>query len=413
MPRQHPFRVTRPGPYAPHALRRCARPGFTIVELLVVSAISVLLMTVGVTVYLNCLKIYREGQGVTNVYETAKLVNRDLRDLLGNVVPVPGDWINTSPLKVRRFGGGPNTPVVPDVGTNMATENGVDVNYSSWFGDAKSRYYSNVASGGWAGVSAEGLDKIFSGPQDKAPGYSGEFGNEGYQRRSVTSGWGIELDPSKWKVGMNNQYASDQNNAWKGWWMPGFYGKRNGLNATVLAKNDYQVGSWGWPRADYRLDADADDSNKRNVACWFYAEDRFFNSPYTLTLDNANIVLASIKFTLGTNADGNEETQLSFLTHHITGFDHPTHNGNGLVRSDAAYGNMMRQIKITPYYLNDGALTEMQDAEIGASLSGVPGAPNAGDKMPRCFDVRYSLRNLANNQRFRFVLRAYCYSNPH
>ena len=178
----------------------------------------------------------------------------------------------------------------------------------------------------------------------------------------------------------------------------------------MLASNGAGAGSWGWPRPDYRLDADADDlTNHKNVACWFYAEDRFYNSPYTLALDNSNVVLASLKFSLKT-VNNNEDTQLSFLNHQVAGFDHSEMAGIGVVRSDAAYGNMLRSIEIKPYYLNNGTLTVMNDAALGASSMGAPLA--GGDVVPRCFDVRYTLRNLSNNQRFKFSFRSFCRTNP-
>ncbi len=253
--------------------------GFTIIELLVVTAISILLMTVGVTVYLTCLKIYREGQGVTNVFETAKMVNRDLHDLLGNVVPVPGNWIRT-PLRVRCFPGGVDIP------PNTATEEGIDYWYSAWYGDGKWQYMSNTATP--IGYSSDPLSKDFrfSGAQDGASlGGYGNYFTDGHRRGGYPDNW----------YNTNNQNANDQNLGGRAWWMPAFFGQRDGSDATILKTYDFRVGSWGWPRADYRLDANSDNlGSHHNVACWFYAEDRHFNSAKTLALDNANIVLASV-----------------------------------------------------------------------------------------------------------------------
>src|SRR5688500_2422002 len=67
--------------------------GYTLLELLVVCAISVLLMTVIIFIYANSLKVYRESHGMMEVLETAKILNRDLRDYLGNVVAIPGKWV--------------------------------------------------------------------------------------------------------------------------------------------------------------------------------------------------------------------------------------------------------------------------------------------------------------------------------
>src|SRR5687768_25704 len=71
----------------------------TLVELLVVTAISVMLMTVLAFIYANSLKLYQESQGMQEIYETAKILNRDLRDALNNVVPVPGAWIKPVTIK--------------------------------------------------------------------------------------------------------------------------------------------------------------------------------------------------------------------------------------------------------------------------------------------------------------------------
>ena len=337
-----------------------------------VVAISVLLMTVSVTVYLNCLKIYREGQGVANVFETSKLVNRDLRDLLAHVVPLPGSWLPAQ-LQTRKFPGR----------AGDAGESEVSFNYVEWYNPSRFKRMSNTfQSFNWG---SETTDNTFSGPQDAPSGARGE---------------GRSIDPAAWATRGANQII-------KSWWMPGFFGKRDGANPALLAANDFQAGSWGWPRADYRLDADADHlASHANIACWFYTEDRFFNSPTTLALDNANIVLASLKFSMRV-VDGEEETQLSILKHHICGNDHPTMNGVGLIRSDVSFGNMLRAIEIKPFYLNAGALTTMDDAALGSSLS-TGAAVAGGNEVPRCFDVRYTLRNLTNNQRYKFVLRVYC-----
>ena len=79
--------------------------GFTLVEVLVVTAISLMLMMAGTFIYLTCLKIYRENQEMTEVMQTARLLERDLRDALGNVVPLRGAWITP---QVHLFPGQPD-----------------------------------------------------------------------------------------------------------------------------------------------------------------------------------------------------------------------------------------------------------------------------------------------------------------
>lgn len=198
--------------------------------------------------------------------------------------------------------------------------------------------------------------------------------------------------------------------------MPGFFGKRDGTLAAadgsgrkILEVNDVVAGSWGWPRADYRMDVNLDVPGKpQYAACWFYAEQRNFNSPCTLTLDNASIVLVSIKFSARNAGKPSEETQLSILRHQIAGFDTAI---KGLVRHDQATGNMLRSIKIRPYFVAaDGTLSPMDDSALGSNIQGAPAA--GGEEIPRCFDIDYTLRNPVSLQLYDFSLRVYCNSNP-
>ena len=343
------------------------RVGFTLLEVMLVTAISLLLVGVGTFTYINCLKIYKESQGITSVFETSKLIGRDLRDFLGNIVPLRGDFITP---QCRNFPGGNDTDASK-----------VSWSYLWWL---RNYSYQNVIN-----YAEFRPDVRFSGPQDGRSGYLDHV-QRGDSRTGAPGAWG-------------SNFAAT---AYKDWWLPGFYGKRDGGNAAVLSKYTVEAGSWGWPRPDYRLDADADDlTNHKNVACWFYAEDRYFESPYTLALDNSNIVLASVKFSVGM-VGGGQETQLSFIKHHVNGFDHSTMGGTGLLRADSAYGKMLRAASITPRYLDDtGTLKEMKDGELGANLIGqaVPG----GAEVPYCFDVRFRLRNPSSLQTHAFSLRIF------
>ncbi len=366
---------------------RLRRRGFTLLEVMVVTAISLMLVGVSTFIYMNCLKIYKDSQGITGVYETAKLVNRDMRDFLNNIVPMRGQWVTPQCILMP---GQPNTD-----------DSKVNWYFTGWYN--RGPYYANSNAGGY--------DSLFSGPQDTRSGYI-DWQHVGAWR----GGW----DPAGWSAMMNWVYPYMPGSVanLKDWWLPGFYGKRNGVDPAVLKDSDILVGSWGWPRPDYRLDADADKiasggaslASGGNVACWFYAEERNFNSPYTLSLDNNNIVLASLKFSVR-QVDNHEETQLSFLRHHMCGFDHSYKGGTGLMRADQSFGNMLRAIKITPCYLNaSGVMLPMDDGELGCTLAGTTVA--GGTQVPRCFDIAYTLRNPSTLQAYQFALRVYCRSNP-
>ncbi len=344
--------------------------GFTLVELLVVTAASLLLVGVGTFTYSGSLRIYKDSQGATAVYETAKLINRDLRDFLGNLVPLRGDHIAP---KTYLFPGQPTCD-----GSNICFA------YISW-GERWKRYF-NVPYV-WPFYYP---DREFSGPQD---------GGGGARRKLAT--------PQEWGA----LFGWDDYHPAADWWLPGFFGQRNGADPNILKENTALVGSWGWPRPDYRIDADADDmAAHNNVACWFYAEDRYFNSVYSLALDTPNIVLASMKFSVST-VNNRQETQLSFLKHHVGGFDHSFMGANGKIRSDAGYGNMLRAIRIVPYYKDAaGALHEMDDTALGCNRAGNTVA--GGSEVPYCFDVRFMLRNPANLQRHAFALRLYNHNIP-
>lgn len=390
--------------------------GFTLIELLVVSAISIVLMTVGAFIYSNCLKIYQEGLGVQSVFETSKYINRDLRTYLGNVVPVPGAFISP---KTKLF------PPIPD-----ATQANLDSFY--WAGWLRPNAYTNRndVANPWGFPY---YDKYFSGAQTTQADW--EEGHVGWARQG--GGWSSD-EPWSYCSGV---MAGPEPSAW---WMPGFFGKRDGANANILKYYDLRVASFGWPQADYRMDADADKLGSvlypagggaggpggggapgggggapgggpampgtgQVVSCWFYAEDRNFDSVHTQALDNANIVLVSIKFSMDL-VNNREETQLSFLRHHMCGFDG---NGQKWLRADQTYANMLRSIKIDPIYVdNAGAMQVMDDNAIGCDLLGTPktGA-GVGLAIPRAFDIRYTLINPANQKRHRFSLRVYCQSN--
>lgn len=150
-------------------------------------------------------------------------------------------------------------------------------------------------------------------------------------------------------------------------------------------------------------------ANGRLVSCWFYAEARDFDSVYTKSLDNSNIVLVSFKFSMDL-VKNREETQLSFLRHQIAGFDG---NGQKYIRADQSYGNMLRAIKIDPLYFNaSGELALIDNAALGCDLNGVASTdPNEGQELPRAFDVRYTLINPANMRPYRFAVRIYSASN--
>ncbi|MCW8131116.1 MAG: prepilin-type N-terminal cleavage/methylation domain-containing protein [Planctomycetota bacterium] len=393
-----------------------ARRGFTIVELLVVSAISIMLMTVGAFIYSNCLKIYQEGNGVQSVFETSKFINRDLRTYFGNVVPVPGAFITP---RTRRF---------PGQGDVSVTQTELDSFY--WYVSSRVTAMSNANVSGY---DLYGYDKYFSGAQSAHSNI--EDGRVGWMRASAGS-WSPETPGAA--AGATRQ-AGHEHSAW---WMPGFFGRRNGSDLNTLKYYDIRVGSWGWPRADYRLDADADKLGTvlyssgsggsgggggaggsggggggggvpgagQNVACWFYAEDRNFDSIYTKTLDNSNIVLVSVKFSMDL-VNNREETQLSFLRHQICGLDG---NGQKWLRADQSYTNMLRAIKIEPLYVNSasGNLVVMDDAALGCNLGGVASTdPLAGREIPRAFDIRYTLVNPANQRPYRFGMRIYCQTN--
>lgn len=377
-------------------MMRNIQRGFTIVELLIVSAISILLMTVGAYIYSNCLKIYMEGNGAQAVYETSKFVTRDLRTYLGNVVPVPGAYITT---RAWQFAGLP-----ADSGPSV-----LDSYY--WYAAGGSRPIAMIDAT-LPGYDIPQFELYFSGAQTAQPNASN--GEVGWMRFSA-SDWGPETPGAAAGAGVG------WGNAFSAWWMPAFYGKRDGANSKILRNYDLRAGSWGWPRADYRLDADADvlspvlnggsptAANGRLISSWFYAEAHDFDSVYTKALDNPNIVLVSIKFSMDL-VKNREETQLSFLRHQIGGFDG---NGQRYVRAEQTYGNMLRSIKIDPLYINSsGELALMDDTALGCDLKGTPSTdPNAGREIPRAFDIRYTLTNPANMRPYRFALRIYCGSN--
>lgn len=407
-------------------LTRRVRPGagYTLIEILVVSAISLLLMTVIAFIYTSSLRVYQESQGLAMVYETAKLINRDLRNTLGYCVPVPGNWIRPQTLKFP--------------GNADATKATLD----PWYLETQS---TEGAKSTWM-VNNQNFDELFSGSQFRYGSTSGQ--PDGSNRRGLYKGWPSYDNMANWGYAYYNfrSGATNGNYGLRSYWMPAFFGRRDfggsgtassGNVSTVMESNDIRAGSWGWPRADYRLDVDIDRPSQINakplanstanhpvISCWFYAESRVFNSPYTLALDNPNIVLVSFKFShkLPTGSSvgksgalspaSPETTQLSMLRHTIGGFDI---SKPGLLRSDETVGSMLRAIKITPYYINPASnqLEEMTDAELNSTLASgatvdASRTSAAGFAQPRCFDIEYSLRNPYGQQRYDFALRVYC-----
>ena len=333
-----------------------------------VTAISLLLLGATTWIYVGAMRVYRRTQALENIYATARLFNRDLRDFFGKVVPVPGSWLTPACLQ---FPGTPN-----------ATSNDIDGYYLN----------SNSSPSKSAAMQHNTVwDNFFSRAQFPSP-LTDDC--QGLQRGP----WG-GTDALQWAQ------TPDVISGLQGWWMPGFYGQRDGSNPAVLAANDIMAGSWGWPRPDYRLDMDFDDpADHHTAACWFYAEDRRFNSARTLALDNANVVLVSLKASRRM-VNGRETTSLAFLRHQIVGFD-STH-GN-LLREEQTLGNLLRSIRITPYCLaSDERLVPMDDAALGCGLTGAP-LPSGGTARPRCFDIEYTLRDEDTHAAHSFSLRVYC-----
>ena len=409
-----------------HADLNPRQAGYTLIEILIVSAISLLLMTVIAFIYTGSLRVYQEAQGQALVYETAKQINRDLRNTLGFCLPVPGNWINPKTLK---FPGNAN-----------ATK----ANLDPWYLETISA--GDVSKSGWM-TNDQTYDVMFSGSQ-----FRGTMTQpDGSKKSGLFKGWPSFDNMRQWGYAYYHFKGGSANGNYglRSYWMPAFFGRRDfkGVGkstsaklTTVMEANDVRAGSWGWPRPDYRMDVDIDRADQINakpllnsvaksptIACWFYAESRVFNSPYTLALDNPNIVLVSFKFSHTQAVAGKvsgsvttpaqpETTQLSMLRHSIGGFDLAN---AGMLRADESTGNMLRAIKITPYYINpvSNELEEMTDKQLnskqasGAAVDASNKSPD-GDAVPRCFDVQYSLRNPYGNVRYDFALRVYSQINP-
>lgn len=203
--------------------------------------------------------------------------------------------------------------------------------------------------------------------------------------------------------------------------MPAFFGRRHdggALKDEIIEADNIMAGSWGWPRPDYRLDADIDKleagtkpplSEGGNLCCWFYSESRYFSSPYTLALDNANIHLTSLKVSVK-SAGIEPYSKISILKHQIVGFDTAS---QGMVKGDLSFGRMLRRIKIEPYYLDSTKnLALMGDAQLGCDLKGVSTASGTGLENPRCFDVTFTLQNPGNLQKHKFGFRVFHQNNP-
>jgi prepilin-type N-terminal cleavage/methylation domain-containing protein len=362
------------------------RRGYTLIELLVVTGISVLLMTVLAFIYSNALKVYNESQGMQEVFEASKIINRDLRDAFANVVPVPGGWINPQTMK---FPGNPDATTATLDWRYLDSSGGAYADWTEYLPHKNVVMTNNVVYDTWFSKSQRpqnGSDLNFA------------WAGLGYFK----GGWGSG-DSASWK-----DTPANYSGGWA-WWMPAFFGQRDASTTALLQSNDIMAGSWGWPRADYRMDVDLDNLPAHgNMACWFYSEYKNYRSPGTLALDNANIVLISIKFSRKLNASNKEETQLSFLRHQIVGLDIES---SGKLREDQSTFNMIRQIKITPYCLDaGGAMKKMDDNALGASITGAPAG--AGDGVPRAFDIEYTLRNRVNMQPYHFAMRVFCATNP-
>lgn len=367
----------------PARSRAAARRGFTLVEIMVVCVVSILLMTTVAVIYVSSLRLYRESQGMIDVYATAQLINRDLRQVFGNIVAMPGGLI---------------TPVTKSFGGNLPPEGRIDPYYLS--SASNPNEYEGLTKDQ---LMAPGLktDRLFSKSQYPPPTGS-PYDTLGYSPTNPN-------DPSSAATG------ADAFPGLKGWWMPAFYGKFDGNNKEMMEVDDNRAGSWGWPRPDYRMDVNLDgttaasgtSASSQRCACWFYAENRNFASPLTLALDNSNIVLVSLKFT-ARKFRGKDVTQLSVLRHQINGFD----TRDASIRSDMALGEMLRAFKVVPRFMRpDGNLTADNDdisAYLGASLSGMPiDSPLSKISIPRCFDISYTLANPANQVRTSFSLRVY------
>lgn len=369
--------------------------GFTLVEIMVVTFVSVLLMTVGATIYSTCLRAYREAQGRTNVFQTAKFINRDLREALAHVVPVKGSWV------ARK---GKLMPGISDSG-----DSSIDRYYR----------YNRGSTSKWTAMNRnKDYDYLFTGPQYPAMSTTlvGDKDNaykvvRGYARRDD---WYVHDSPENWPYGTRDYHGH------KGWWMPAFFGRRHdsgNLNDTILEADNIIAGSWGWPKPDYRLDASADKiddgsatlTDGGNICAWWYAESRYFKSPYTLALDNANVHLVSLKFSMKPDTGG-DDAKLSILRHQIVGFDTAA---QGHVKGDLSFGDMLRHIKIEAYYLNSsGDLVLMDDNAYGVDMEGNWTGDGTGLEIPRCFDVKFVLRNPGNLKKHRFGMRVFHLNNP-
>ena len=416
-------------PTVQNSVRRASRRGgYTLIEILVVSAISLILMTVIAYIYTNSLRVYQETQGLSTVYETAKLINRDFRSSLGYCVPVPANSINPQTINFQGLANATSATLDP------------------WYLDAVAGT-ADPSKAVWM-TNVQDYDLLFSGSQFrmKTSGDSGLY--RGWPSFDNMSYFGFSYYGN---TAVGGTLSPNGNYGLRSYWMPAFFGRRDfnaarttlsGDKTTVFACSDVLAGSWGWPRSDPRLDVDIDRVSKLNVkplknstggnptiSCWFYSENRSFNSPFTLALDNSNIVLTSFKFsyippTPATfDLKGNltvpakpEQTQLSVLRHSIVGFDIAD---AGMLRADETIGSMLRAIKITPYGILPGTnkLIEMGDAELnskmadGSAIDNTRTAP-AGTVLPRCFDIEYSLRNPYTMHRYDFALRVYCQITP-
>jgi type II secretory pathway pseudopilin PulG len=369
--------------------RRAAR-AFTLVEMLTATTIMLVITMIGGFVYTQSIKIYRENQGLMQVFQMAKVLDQQLQEWFSVAIPVPPNWIQP---KLYNFEG------VADVtrynGQTAPPATAMDWAYhygsSQDNNDFKLKYLYQRQED-TSGSEPRYWDDRFSGPHhglSESPHYDGEKQNS---------------------------------SAPTTYFLPGFFGLPKGVakdyDGAYLRKYNIEVSTWGYPRPDYRLKAHADqpqyESGWNDLTCWFYGEGHDFAAPLTSALDNPNIELCSLKFSRylmddtaaaegRTGTKGWEETRLSFVRHQIQGYDKVTKDA---IRDEATSGGMLRALEIYPLVLNGSALTpERSDIPQGPTSTGPTW-------IPRALDALYILRNPVTNQEYQFALRVHVRANP-
>jgi len=221
------------------------------------------------------------------------------------------------------------------------------------------------------------------------------------------------------------------------YWLPSYFGYRDANSllvansspsnaiSKVIDTNTVYAGSWGWPRPDYRMNIDADKATaangivapENNCACWFYCESPNYSGTHTMSIDNPNLLLCSIKFMRFVDtATKIETTQLSFLKHHMLGFDHPwmtnISNTSSLREDMCPTGNMLRSVKIVPYTMSSTGTFELcTDEDLGVDLEGHMLAKGSS-KIPRRFDITYKLRHAQTRKDYVFSIRIFTRLKP-